>query len=813
MNFKRVIAGIMAFCLMGAIMPSVGGKTADNAVITANAYTEGTYEQLTYKNYSEYIEITDCDESATSVVIPAEIDGVPVTSIGYSAFKNCKSLTEIVIPDSVTDIGEYAFFLCTNLTSITLPKGIASIGCYAFDTCLSLTAITIPDSVTSIDYGAFWGCESLTSITIPGNVTSIDYGTFKDCLSLISIIIPEGVTSIGNEAFRNCPSLTSITIPDSVVSIGEFAFYQCSDLTSINIPDSVTSIGYNAFYGCSSLSLKTNNTDVICDTKLRESNILMINYPRPKLNYNTTEPGTNKSNIAKSKSVEADINYGTISNNTSWEFTTEVGRLQECKDSKGNIYAIYGGKNSITLFFENTDTNPVIIENDGFTFGAATIDENDNLYVFWGYSISEDIIEEEIEKNTENLVVMKYDLRGNTLGRCGISITTSMAQYPFDAGNASMAVKDNVIGCFFNTEWTKSYFGDECNHQGSEFAAIDKNTMELIEFSNWEGSHSFGVSLIPTDYGFAGIQKGDAYGRGINFNTYLVADNEVETDYLTWNGNKPLFNASGQYGVNNTYLHMGGLAKSATTYAVVGKSERIYSSMSGYGNSDLRTNNYDVFLKITDQTLAQTASDLVGEERVDVETGKTANYNVVWLTECNETEKAGQCKVVTLADGSYCVLWEKFVNDKFDSIRYVVTDECGNILRHETGIYGARLSDTSVQPIVDEYTLKWAVADAENKCINFYTVDLNEFSETPIKDVFGDANCDGKVTIADSTAILQSLGNPDKYGLSEQGAINADCCNHGDGVMTSDALAIQMVDAGMLKQEQLPIAKLPDIKN
>ena len=170
-------------------------------------------------------------------------------------------------------------------------------------------------------------------------------------------------------------------------------------------------------------------------------------------------------------------------------------------------------------------------------------------------------------------------------------------------------------------------------------------------------------------------------------------------------------------------------------------------------------------------------------------------------------------RVVTLADGSYCVLWEKFVNDKFDSIRYVVTDECGNILRHETGIYGARLSDTSVQPIVDEYTLKWAVADWENQCINFYTVDLNEFSETPIKDVFGDANCDGKVTIADSTAILQSLGNPDKYGLSEQGAINADCCNHGDGVMTSDALAIQMVDAGMLKQEQLPIAKLPDIKN
>ena len=37
---------------------------------------------------------------------------------------------------------------------------------------------------------------------------------------------------------------------------------------------------------------------------------------------------------------------------------------------------------------------------------------------------------------------------------------------------------------------------------------------------------------------------------------------------------------------------------------------------------------------------------------------------------------------------------------------------------------------------------------------------------------YGDANCDGEVTIADSTAILQALGNPNKYGLSKQGAFN-----------------------------------------
>lgn len=63
----------------------------------------------------------------------------------------------------------------------------------------------------------------------------------------------------------------------------------------------------------------------------------------------------------------------------------------------------------------------------------------------------------------------------------------------------------------------------------------------------------------------------------------------------------------------------------------------------------------------------------------------------------------------------------------------------------------------------------------------------------------GDANCDGKVTIADATAILQALGNPDKYGLSTQGAANADVADPA-GVTTEDALRIQMLDAGLITE-------------
>lgn len=62
----------------------------------------------------------------------------------------------------------------------------------------------------------------------------------------------------------------------------------------------------------------------------------------------------------------------------------------------------------------------------------------------------------------------------------------------------------------------------------------------------------------------------------------------------------------------------------------------------------------------------------------------------------------------------------------------------------------------------------------------------------------GDANCDGEVTIADSAAILQYLGNMDKYPLSAQGEKNSEVAEP-EGITANDALQIQMLDAGKIE--------------
>ncbi len=100
------------------------------------------------------------------------------------------------------------------------------------------------------------------------------------------------------------------------------------------------------------------------------------------------------------------------------------------------------------------------------------------------------------------------------------------------------------------------------------------------------------------------------------------------------------------------------------------------------------------------------------------------------------------------------------------------------------------------------YENSTAQAYAEKYGYNFALIG----AASEVKAVAGDANCDGKVSIADSTAILQHLGNQDKYGLSAEGLKNADVDGN-DGVSTNDALVIQMVDSKLLTVEQLPLKK------
>ena len=290
---KRIASLGMAAVMLGASVPVLPMMTT---TVSAEE-TEKTFEQLTYKIIDgKSVTITGCDKSAEEIQIPAEIEGMPVTTIDRQAFDLCRTLRSVTIPASVNSIAPMTFSTCDNLTAInvdpsnekyeslngvlfdkgqtqlmvfpckneqhdyTIPNTVSSISDGAFACAFAggalLTSVAIPDSVTKIGHEAFAGCENLTDITIPEGVTSLD-STFWLCSSLKSVTIPDSITDIGGMAFSGCTSLSSVTIPKNVKSIGDCAFSNCSALTAVTIPDSVTSIGFSAFEYCLSLASVT----------------------------------------------------------------------------------------------------------------------------------------------------------------------------------------------------------------------------------------------------------------------------------------------------------------------------------------------------------------------------------------------------------------------------------------------------------------------------------------------------------------------------------------------------------------------------
>ena len=147
----------------------------------------------------------------TNLTSVAICDGV--TNIGSYPFYGCSSL-EYNIKDGLKYLGnknnEYLYLVYTITTDIitaNIDNNCKIIGSGAFENCRSLTNVVIPDSVTSIGSSAFFSCRSLTSIEIRISVISIGKNAFRDCSGLTIYCEAENQPSgwDANWNYSNCP--------------------------------------------------------------------------------------------------------------------------------------------------------------------------------------------------------------------------------------------------------------------------------------------------------------------------------------------------------------------------------------------------------------------------------------------------------------------------------------------------------------------------------------------------------------------------------------------------------------------------------
>lgn len=178
---------------------------------------------FTYVNHGDSIEITGFNNSVSDVVIPSEIEGLPVTAISTGAFY-LSAITSIEVPDSVTSIGEMAFLGCTSLKTVKLSTGVAKIEKNAFGSCSALREVQVAKdnpNFSSLD-GVLYSKAQDTLVIYPAAKTDAAY------------TIPGGVTSVAMYAFSENPYLETLTIPNSLIKVGDSAFFNCKNLRAVS---------------------------------------------------------------------------------------------------------------------------------------------------------------------------------------------------------------------------------------------------------------------------------------------------------------------------------------------------------------------------------------------------------------------------------------------------------------------------------------------------------------------------------------------------------------------------------------------------
>ena len=280
MNIKKKALKAAAFIAAvtmtaGISLPSQRGAISA-PVLSAYAEetgTEGKSGALTYKKYSDHVEITLCDKSATSVEIPASIDGVPVTVIGMYAFQISK-IKSVTIPNTVKEIGHYAFNNCPDLTSVTIPDSVEKVGIRAFEYCKSLEKVEFPDHIIEWNTKVFedtpWiaaqreksplvivngalldGDKCKGDVKLGSDIKYIASGAFQRNMDITSVVVPSSVTVLRDNVFFYCTSLTSVEL-NGVTEIGSMAFDGCNKLTDLKISGKLKTIDDMAFPDTSS---------------------------------------------------------------------------------------------------------------------------------------------------------------------------------------------------------------------------------------------------------------------------------------------------------------------------------------------------------------------------------------------------------------------------------------------------------------------------------------------------------------------------------------------------------------------------------
>lgn len=260
----------------GFAYTDVDGKSvrpwADTQSITLYAaWIEVLKYQLIDDETAYSVSQNEAGMQYTSYVrIPEKYNGLPVKLIEADAFKNCKTLKKIEIPDTITGItlgvGGYtasgsAFYGCSELEEISVycVKGDHEANPHQryYETLNGALIFNDPNN-KDIKELIYVPNSLQGEYEIPYGVTHISANVFKST-KFTKVTIPSTVTYIGKQAFYMSTTMNFVfaKTPEDVeeveLTIDEGAFQSC-DFTAITLPARLKEFNVTAFKSCADLA-------------------------------------------------------------------------------------------------------------------------------------------------------------------------------------------------------------------------------------------------------------------------------------------------------------------------------------------------------------------------------------------------------------------------------------------------------------------------------------------------------------------------------------------------------------------------------
>lgn len=179
--------------------------------------------------YGKIMGVTNPDK-LSFLILPPTFEGIQITEIAPSAFKECINLKRVELPETIEEIGEKAFSH-TSIENIKLPSTLYKIGEEAFSYTY-LETFVLPLGIKEVPKHLLANSSSLKNVFLPDTITKINTMAFAFCESLVSINLGRNLLEIGDGAFMGT-GIKSITLPHTLRCIGLFAFSRCCNLEAI----------------------------------------------------------------------------------------------------------------------------------------------------------------------------------------------------------------------------------------------------------------------------------------------------------------------------------------------------------------------------------------------------------------------------------------------------------------------------------------------------------------------------------------------------------------------------------------------------